>query len=80
VLVILLVAVVVSFATIGSRGLAKRGVPASFAERVVGLPHQLMEDLADMTRNLAEAMGDGGQSAPPVAAADTPASKTPDKQ
>jgi hypothetical protein len=58
---------------------AKRGVPASLAERVTNLPNQLLEELADMTRNLTEAMG-STQSAPPVAAADAPATKTPDKQ
>jgi hypothetical protein len=79
VLGVLLVAVIVSFASIGSRGVAKRGVPASLAERVTNLPNQLMEELADMTRNLTEAMG-STQSAPPIAAADTPATKTPDKQ
>ena len=76
---VLLVAVIVSFATIGSRGVAKHGVPASLAERVTNLPNQLMEELADMTRNLTEAMG-STQSPPPVAAADAPATKTPDKQ
>jgi hypothetical protein len=79
VLGVLLVALIISFASIGSRGVAKRGVPASLAERVTNLPNQLMEELADMTRNLTEAMG-STQSAPPVAAADTPATKTPDKQ
>jgi hypothetical protein len=79
VLGVLLVAVIVSFASIGSRGVARRGVPASLAERVTELPNRLMEELADMTRNLAEAMG-STQSTPPVAAADAPASKTPDKQ
>jgi hypothetical protein len=79
VLGVLLVAVIVSFASIGSRGVAKRGVPASLAERVTNLPNQLMEELADMTRNLTEAMG-STQSPPPVAAADAPVTKTPDKQ
>ena len=79
VLGVLLVALIVSFATIGSRGMAKHGAPASFAERVAALPHRLMDELADMTHNLIEAMG-SGQSAPAVAAADAPASKPPDKQ
>jgi hypothetical protein len=76
---VLLVALIVSFATIGSRGMAKRGAPASLAERVTELPNRLMEELADMTRNLTEAMG-STQSAPPVAAAEAPPSKTSDKQ
>ena len=79
VLGLLLVAVIVSFASIGSRGVAKRGAAGSLAERVAELPNRLMEELADMTRNLTEAMG-GAQVAPPVAAADAPAAKTPDKQ
>jgi hypothetical protein len=79
VLGVLLVAVIVSFASIGSRGVAKHDAPASLAERVTELPNRLMEELADMTRNLTEAMG-STQSAPPVAAADAPATKTPDKQ
>jgi hypothetical protein len=79
VLGVLLVAVIVSFASIGSRGMAKRGAPASLVERLTELPNQLMEELADMTRNLTEAMG-STQSAPTVAAADAPPTKTPDKQ
>src|ERR1700722_12573025 len=46
VLGVLLVALIISFASIGSRGVAKRGVPASLAERVTNLPNQLMEELA----------------------------------
>jgi hypothetical protein len=38
-----------------------------------------MEELADMTRNLTEAMG-STQSAPSIAAADAPATNTPDKR
>jgi hypothetical protein len=79
VLGVLLVALVVGFANIGSRGVTKRGAPASLAERVADLPNRLMEEIADMTRNLTEAMG-SAQSAPTVAAADAPASKPPDKQ
>src|SRR5450755_477186 len=45
VLGVLLVAVIVSFASIGSRGVAKRGAPVSFAERVTELPNRLMEEL-----------------------------------
>ena len=79
VLGVLLVALIISFASIGSRGVAKRGVPASLAERVTNLPNQLMVELADRTPNLTDAMGTT-QYIPPVAAADTPATKTPDKQ
>jgi hypothetical protein len=79
VLGVLLVAVIVSFASIGSRGMAKRGAPASLVERVTNLPNRVMEELADMTRNLTEAMG-STQSAPSIAAADAPATNTPDKR
>ena len=73
VLGVLLAAVIVSFGTMGSRDVAKRGL----VDQLVELPGEVFAELRDMTRNLADAMG-GGQSSPAVAAADEPATKKPD--
>lgn len=77
VLGLILLVLVICFATIGTRSVMGRGLP----EAVTDLPHRLIAELGDVSVSLAALLSGTPQSEPPVAAAETPQKpKDPAKQ
>jgi hypothetical protein len=76
VLAILGILVMVSFFSVGTRGVPHHGEAANIVDRVAALPNRLLSGMREMGESLAELMTGSPQSTPPVAAADAPGKRS----